>query len=145
MINIPGLAEPTQAFRTYYRCAVDPTFDCPLGQALGDAVPQDRLTAAEDASLPAGFELRQNVPNPFGPSTTISFQVPDGGGDVTLRIYDASGRLVRTLVDGHEPSGARGVSWDGRDDQGRPLASGIYFYRLTAPTFSESRKMFLLK
>jgi flagellar hook assembly protein FlgD len=71
--------------------------------------------------------------------------MPDGGGEVRLSVYDATGRLVKTLVDGYQPAGARTVRWDGRNDQGQPMASGIYFYRMTAPAFSESRKMFLLR
>ena len=56
-----------------------------------------------------------------------------------------TGKLVRTLVDGHEPSGTRTVVWTGRNDQGQPVASGTYFYQLTSPTFSERKKMVLLK
>jgi len=145
MINIPLLDEPTLAFRTYYRCAVDPTFECPFGLSQGDALNRSPLTGAKEYPAPAGFELRQNVPNPFNTSTTISFNVPGGGGEVSLQVYDASGRLVKTLVDGYQPSGARAVSWDGRNGQGQPLASGIYFYRLTGPEVSESKKMFLYR
>ena len=145
MINIPGLDEPTEAFRTYYRCAVDPTFPCPLAQTMADAASQSGVTEAEDSPSPATFKLRQNAPNPFSPSTTIYFDIPDGGGDVTLQIYDVSGRLVRTLIDGYKPSGAGAVSWNGRNDQGQPVASGIYFYRMTAPGFSEMKKMVLLR
>jgi flagellar hook assembly protein FlgD len=93
----------------------------------------------------SAFHLRQNVPNPFNPVTKIAFDVPRGGAKVALHIYDVSGRLVRTLVDGFEPSGTRTASWYGRDDQGRPVASGTYYYQLTAPSFSERRKMLLLK
>ena len=144
MINIPGLDEAVQGFRVFYRCAVDPTFDCPLeGQALagldGDQSRSDVLPSV------GGFKLEQNVPNPFNPVTEIAFQVPSGGAEMSLRIYDVSGRLVRTLVDGYEPSGARSVSWDGTNDTGEKVASGMYTYRLTSPSFTESRKMLLLK
>jgi hypothetical protein len=145
MINIPLLDEPTLAFRTYYRCAVDPTFECPFGLATGDALNQGRLNGSKESSSPAGFELRQNLPNPFNATTTISFNVPGEGGEVSLRVYDASGRVVKTLIDGYQPSGSRNVSWDGNNDQGKALASGIYFYRLTGPEFSESKKMFLYR
>ena len=93
----------------------------------------------------AAFELRQNIPNPFNPATTISFVVPDGGATVSLRIYDSAGRLVRTLVNGYEPSGTREISWNGANDQGQPVSSGLYFYKLTAPSFSKTRKMVLLR
>jgi len=62
-----------------------------------------------------------------------------------LRIYDSAGRLVRTLVNGNEPSGTREVSWYGTNDQGQPVSSGVYFYQLTAPSFSETKKMVLLR
>jgi hypothetical protein len=145
MINIPGLAEPTEVFRTFYRCAVDPGFPCPLRQNLAEAFPTDEVTRAETSRFPTAFRLRQNVPNPFSPSTTISFEVPEGGGEVALQIYDVSGRLVRTLVKGYESPGTRAVTWNGRDDQGQPMPSGIYFCNLTAPQFSETVRMILLR
>jgi hypothetical protein len=137
MASIPGLDQAVLGFRTFYRCAVDPTFICPLESAE----PDKSNTPRADAT----FGLKQNVPNPFNPSTKISFVVPDGGGNVSLRVYDVTGRLVRTLVDGFEPSGTRTVSWFGKNDQGQPVASGTYFYQMTAPSFSEKKKMVLLK
>ncbi|MGD9548528.1 MAG: FlgD immunoglobulin-like domain containing protein [Candidatus Krumholzibacteriia bacterium] len=85
------------------------------------------------------------MPNPFNPATEISFLVPEGGSPVELRIDDLTGKLVRTLVDGFEPSGMRTVRWSGKDDAGRSVASGTYFYLLTAPEFSEVKTMVLLK
>ncbi|MEE9270030.1 MAG: FlgD immunoglobulin-like domain containing protein [Candidatus Krumholzibacteria bacterium] len=76
----------------------------------------------------------------------IRFDVPAGGGRVSLRIYDAGGRLVRTLVDANvRTPGERQVMWDGRNTRGRRVASGIYFYRLQGPGFSKTRKMVLVK
>ncbi len=146
MINIPELDEVAGAFRTYYRCAVDPTFECPLDgpPALAGPAAGAPAKSGDPRSVPA-FRLGPNVPNPFNPTTAISFVVPDGGASVSLRIYDVSGRLIRTLVDGYVPAGARKVSWSGTDDLGRPVASGPYFYQLSAPSFLEMRKMLLLK
>lgn len=144
MAQIPGLDEAIAGFRVYYRCAVDPTFDCPL-QKSGNGAPGEDMTLLDDPALPSAFRLGQNVPNPFNPSTTISFDVPAGGVHMTLRIYDVSGKLVRTLVDGYEPSGNRTVVWNGTDDMGRPLASGIYYYQLNAADFSAEKRMVLLK
>jgi len=143
MAGIPGLDEAIQGFRIFYRCAVDPTFDCPLeGQALaGLGGEQTR----QDGMATAGFGLQQNIPNPFNPVTEIAFQVPEGGADVSLRIYNAAGRLVRTLADGYEPGGSRTLSWDGTNDAGHDVASGMYIYQLSAPTFAETKKMLLLK
>lgn len=144
MAGIPGLDEAIGGFRTFYRCAVDPTFDCPeLPAALADLGSEGiRSDASQDA---ATFKLHQNVPNPFNPVTEISFYVPDGGASVSLRVYDVSGRLIRTLVDGDRPSGIRTVTWDGTDEAGHPVASGTYFYQVATPSFSETKKMLLLK
>jgi len=88
--------------------------------------------------------LSQNKPNPFNPTTTIRFTLPTRE-DVTLVIYDTNGQLVRTLVNEAEGSGAHEVTWDGRDDDGFAVGSGVYFYRLHAGKLMESKKMVLLK
>ena len=99
----------------------------------------------EPTTLPGQLRLRQNYPNPFNPTTTIEYDLPRQE-DVTLTIYDILGRKVKTLLDNRrQHAGRHWVIWDGRDDGGRMAASGIYFYRLTAASFSESRKMILEK
>jgi hypothetical protein len=108
------------------------------------------VTSEPDTDVPgeAGFKafgLEQNTPNPFNPITTIKFVAPVGGGHVTLEVIDVAGRVVRTLVDGHRGEGEHGATWNGRDEQGREVASGVYFYRLTAPKTELTRKMLLLK
>lgn len=90
------------------------------------------------------FRLDQNRPNPFNPETTISFSLP-AEGRVELSIYDAGGRRVATLVDGTLDAGPHAVTWRGLDDEGRVVASGVYFFRLTANGESASRKGVLLK
>jgi hypothetical protein len=103
-------------------------------------------TGVGDMPLAArSFALHQNVPNPFNPTTSISYDVPAGGGDVVLAVYDVSGRLVKSLVDAREPAGTRTVRWDGTDRRGQSVASGIYFYRMRAGSYVETRKMLLLK
>jgi hypothetical protein len=94
---------------------------------------------------PSQFALYQNAPNPFNPSTEIRYDVPSSGGHVQLRVYDVHGRLVRTLVDTREEGGAKSLIWDARDDSGALVATGVYFYRLDAPGFSETRKMVVMK
>lgn len=94
---------------------------------------------------PKTFALYQNVPNPFSPTTVILFDVPERGGKVELRIYDVAGRLVRTLVDEVKTPGAKRATWDGRNDHGDPVSTGVYFYRMKAPGFNETRKMILLR
>lgn len=93
----------------------------------------------------AGYALHANHPNPFNPKTTIPFDVPSGGGMVRLDVYEVSGRLVTTLIDGYRGEGRYDATWDGRDSAGRDVGTGVYFYRLVAPGFTESRKMVLLK
>jgi len=103
-------------------------------------------TAISPTVVPATFALYPNVPNPFNPSTSIRYDVPAGGGAVTLRIYDVAGRLVRTLVDSDRSTpGTHTAMWNGTDERGKEVATGIYFYRLTGGGFGETRKMVLLK
>jgi hypothetical protein len=83
-------------------------------------------------------------PNPFNPSTTIGYTLPRGG-DTELVVYDIEGRRVRTLVKGFVPAGDHGVVWDGRDDAGNRVASGVYLYRLRAGAVVETKKMVLVK
>jgi hypothetical protein len=102
------------------------------------------VTGAEPPKAPAASFLSQNVPNPFNPATRIAFGlgVP---ANVSLRIYDAAGRLVRTLVEGARPAGRYSELWDGRDARGASVASGVYFCRLDAGRFTQTRKMLLLR
>jgi hypothetical protein len=93
---------------------------------------------------PFEFALYQNAPNPFNPSTRIDFTL-DMAGPVSLRIYDISGRLVRSLVDGHRSVKSYTEEWDGRDDLGNEVASGIYFVQLTAGNKTLTRKAVLVR
>jgi len=102
------------------------------------------LTAVESSPPVDRNALAQNRPNPFNPRTEISFELARGG-PATLRVYDASGRLVRTLVEGPLAAGRHRAAWDGLDALGRKATSGVYFYRLSAPGFDSARKMLLLK
>jgi len=90
--------------------------------------------------------LENAYPNPFNPTTTIRYSIASPGR-VTLNIYNASGQLVRTLVDEDQTPAQGGFSkvWDGMNSQGNRVASGVYFYRLTAGDFSQTKKMVLLK
>jgi hypothetical protein len=102
-------------------------------------------TAVTEPVIPRAFALYQNIPNPFNPTTTIRYDVPGGGGNVTLRVYDVGGKLVRTLVDRVEEPGEKCVTWNGRNEQGSRVASGVYFYRMTTPGFEMTKKMVLLQ
>ena len=92
----------------------------------------------------APFSLAQNAPNPFNPVTAIKFTIPHDS-EAFLAVYDVSGRRIRTLVDRRLRADFYRVEWDGTNDEGRQVASGIYFYRLTAGPYSQSRKMVLLR
>jgi hypothetical protein len=86
--------------------------------------------------------LNQNQPNPFNPTTYISFALPEAG-HVTLRIYDAQGHLVRTLVNEERAADYHVAQWDGRDDAGVALSSGVYLYRLETARTVLQQKMVL--
>jgi hypothetical protein len=101
-------------------------------------------TPVEDVVVPRSLELTGNYPNPFNPMTVISFALP-AGQDVQLAVFDVRGQRVRTLVDEALPAGFHEVTWQGRDDGGRTVSSGIYFYRLIAGGESRVAKMTLLK
>lgn len=96
-------------------------------------------SSAPTQSRPVGFELAQNFPNPFNPSTTIQFSLPQDD-DVRLKVFDARGREVETLVSGRTSRGTHKVSFNAAN-----LASGVYLYRLETSTFSETKKMLLIK
>jgi hypothetical protein len=102
-------------------------------------------TGIDDGTVGERSSLRQNVPNPFNPKTTIQYVVPAGGCDVKIDIYDVAGHLVRRLTDGFETEGEHEIVWDGRSDDGRWLPTGVYLYRLATPAETLTRKMLLLK
>ena len=101
------------------------------------------LDLASD-QLPRRFALSQNYPNPFNPVTTITYQLPKTAA-VNLTIYNSLGQRVRKLVGKTQPAGRYRVRWDGRNDRGIQLPSGIYIYRLQAGDFSDSRRMLLIR
>jgi predicted outer membrane repeat protein len=93
---------------------------------------------------PAASRLHQSCPNPFNPSTRIAFEVKERAF-VSLKIYDVSGRLVRTLAEKRYARGGYAIQWNGQDDSGRAIASGTYFCRMTAGSFSDTKKLVLLR
>ncbi len=97
--------------------------------------------------LPKAYSLGQNSPNPFNPSTTISYELPESAGAVrvVLDVYNIRGQKVVTLVDELKDAGRYTVNWDGSDAGGRRVSSGVYFYRMRAGEFSTVRKMVILK
>lgn len=98
----------------------------------------------ESASLPSETRLVRNLPNPFHPPTTIEYEIAQSGR-VVLRVFDISGRQVRSLTDTQLPAGRYTTQWDGRDEQGHALPSGVYFYRLGVNGIEASRRMVLTR
>jgi hypothetical protein len=94
---------------------------------------------------PARYALGHNYPNPFNPVTAIRFEVPPPGGSVSLVVYNVLGQRVKTLLQQSQPPGYHIVVWDGTNDGGGNVATGMYFLRMEAPGFVETRKMLLIK
>ncbi|MFH0991962.1 MAG: LamG-like jellyroll fold domain-containing protein [bacterium] len=97
-----------------------------------------------DETLPREIILSQNYPNPFNPSTIIEYQLPQIG-TVEIRIYNSVGQLIRSLLNEQRDAGSYSVRWDGRDNTGRQVASGTYFYQIKAVNYIEAKKMLLLR
>jgi predicted outer membrane repeat protein len=114
------------------------------GCGLIGAKPVGCTVTGVEETTPNVLALYQNHPNPFNPTTTISFILPERTM-ATLAIYDVGGRLVRMLVDEARDNGLNQATWDGKDAHGNPVSSGVYFYRLTAGSQNLTRKMTLLK
>jgi hypothetical protein len=134
--------------------AIDVRFDASRLPALPEGTTRSFIFVAtgryeDNAVQPAGvpalrYALLPNVPNPFNPSTTIRFSLPQAQ-HVRLTVHDVRGALVRTLVSGAQTAGLHEVVWDGRSDDGKPVASGTYLYRIDTPLFQQSRKMVLVQ
>ena len=99
---------------------------------------------AENTTLPENFELAQNYPNPFNPTTIISYDLSTVS-DVELTIHNELGQVLRTLVRERQPAGAYQIEWNGEDNSGQQVASGVYLYRLKAGSYVQTRKMVLLR
>ena len=99
---------------------------------------------ADEAALPEEFTLGHNFPNPFNAATTIRYHLPHVAS-IDLSVFNATGQPVRRLVDATQAAGTYRAIWDGRDDGGRALATGVYCYLLVAGPFQQTRRMVLLK
>ena len=161
LVLIAGSLSTTAAAPSAWHDAPDSTFTHAEVQewlmqaqqlAPTDAVSQRGIAILEHilaALTPKETVLLPNYPNPFNPETWIPYQLA-APADVTLRIYSVTGTLVRTLTLGHRLIGSyqdesRAAYWDGKNDQGESVASGLYFYTLTAGDFTATRKMLIRK
>ena len=163
MITYPILMMGTASgIRTDYNCTYDIYFviggdgvitfrglydDTAVRNAIDAALAALDLSAAGDVPV-AGHTLEAAFPNPFNPRTSIPFELAEGSGEVTVRleILDLRGRLVRTVLTGTRAPGRRYVAdWDGSNDAGRKMSSGVYLTRLTVDGLSFSRAITLIK
>lgn len=102
------------------------------------------VSTAGATPIPTSYALNQNYPNPFNAGTVISFALPTAGR-VKVSVFNVLGQTVRVLADQDMEAGVQRVSWDGRDENGSAAASGVYFYRIAANEFTDTKKMTLLK
>ena len=108
-------------------------------------VETNALSLSENLAIPTHFALHQNYPNPFNPSTQISFDVPEGSELVRLNIYNILGKKVSTLLNNVVSPGKHKIEWNAKDNEGNPVASGIYFYELSSSSFTARKKMLLIR
>ena len=94
--------------------------------------------------IPGKINLSQNFPNPFNPTTVINYSLPRKS-DVTISIYNLLGQKVNTLVNETQETGSYSIKWDGTDKSAKAVASGIYFYQISAGDYTEAKKMLMLK
>ena len=106
--------------------------------------PQSPISAVDDQPVPGAAAPLRAAPNPFNPSTRLSFTLPQGGA-VQLAVYDIAGRRIATLVDGALAAGDHVVTWNGRGDDGQLQPSGVYYARLTGAGRQDSTPLMLVK
>ena len=120
-------------------------YNCEFHASMtGDITVNTAVSVNGTDPLPHTFALEQNFPNPFNPVTTIQYRLPKRT-QVELAVYDIAGKKLRTLINATQRGGLQTVTWDGKDEHGRMVAAGVYFYHLKAGGYTESRKMVLLK
>ncbi|TKJ42993.1 hypothetical protein CEE36_05775 [candidate division TA06 bacterium B3_TA06] len=131
---------------TDYDVAAGADYQYKLGLAMADEsevlLGPLSLTSSEEIG---SLVLEQNWPNPWADATEICYFLPKGVSSATLKVYDVSGKLVKTLASGPQDAGAHSVFWDGRDEQGQSVASGVYFYMLKTGDQKQTKKMLLLR
>ncbi|HOY85676.1 MAG TPA: FlgD immunoglobulin-like domain containing protein [Candidatus Syntrophosphaera sp.] len=115
----------------------------PVGEIMLHAFVQSTVTTEDNTLIPPALDL-SNYPNPFNPETTISYTLP-ASGPVSLEIYNSRGQLVRRLLHEEQPAGGHSLVWNGKDDTGHSVASGLYLCRIACTGKHETRKMLLLK
>ncbi|HAF78089.1 MAG TPA: hypothetical protein DCG42_12305, partial [Maribacter sp.] len=105
---------------------------------------QEMLSTADVSFIPKEYRLYDAYPNPFNPITNIGYEIPKKG-HVSVLIYDMLGNRVRTLANGIQEASNASIIWNGRDDGGELVSAGVYIYQIQSGTFSQTKKMVLLK
>ena len=116
------------------------------GKFIALVFPWEGVTTSIEENVPSkqSFKLDQNYPNPFNPSTTINYSIQEAG-NVIIKIYDSLGKQVKLLVNEIKSPGEYTVIWDGGNDNGKKISSGVYFYQIQAGQFIQAKKMILLR
>lgn len=146
----PGIAadtDPPSENRSYYYLTSSGWVNMPGIDVLITVYVSDQPVSVEDhnnGEIPVTFDLKQNYPNPFNPTTVITYQLPQTEM-VTLEIYNSLGEKVRTLVNNIQEAGTYEIAFNGKNDSGNSLPSGVYLYRITAGNFVKVMKMILLR
>jgi molybdopterin-binding protein len=138
-VNTVELTKPDHNLAFYYN-------DYSSGRPEVKSIQPDAALGAvvQSENVPKTYMLSQNSPNPFNPTTKISFALP-ATGNVRLSVFNVLGQQVKELVNGAMDAGVHEVIWDGKDNNGTTVASGIYFYKINANNFVDTKKMVLLK
>lgn len=140
-INPITIERPNHSLTYYYN---DYSSGRPEVVSVHPEVEAGQVFYSNPQAIPTQFALHQNSPNPFNPTTRISFDLPKAG-DVKIAVFNVLGQRVTDLVDGYRDAGSYDVIWDGKDNSGATVASGMYFYKISTADFSETKKMLLLK
>ena len=145
--QVPATNSKILAYLMFYpkEHEIELTTEMALGMGADDTLMPLQLPERVRLVVPPqAFRLMQNVPNPFNPATAIAFELPEAI-DVELAIYNLVGQRVRILVREFRPAGRYQVEWDAKDDLGRDVSSGVYFYRFQAGDFGATRRMLLVR
>lgn len=140
-INPVELEFPNHSLTYYYN---DYSNGRPEVRSVHPEVEAGQVFYSNPTAMPTEFALHQNSPNPFNPTTRIAYDMP-AAGDVRISVFNVLGQHVSDLMDGHSEAGSYDVIWDGKDQAGESVASGVYFYRIKTEQFAETKKMLLLK
>lgn len=140
-INPVEMEFPNHSLTYYYN---DYSSGRPVVKSVQPEVEAGQVFYSNPTAMPTKFALHQNSPNPFNPTTKIAYDMP-AAGDVKISVFNVLGQHVSDLVDGRSEAGSYEIIWDGKDEAGESVASGVYFYRIKTEQFSETKKMLLLK